>query len=287
MRQFTLPQYIRACAETKATSLKVVPSVAVAFIQHPLAQELDLSSIKYVRCAGATLQLEVVEKLQNIFKGVHFVQGYGMSEAAIATMPYNRSVEKTGSVGRLLPQIEIRIVDEDFRDVELGKTGEVLARGPTVFMGYKNNERANKESFHNGWLKTGDILSIDQDGFLWFHERQKEMIKVKGNQVAPSELEGILGSHPHVIEAAVCGYFDSERQTEWPIGYVVLAPSVPMGERRKVLSEIKAWVDQKVAPYKRLRGGLHYIESLPKNPTGKLQRNQLPSKLVEKREAKV
>jgi acyl-CoA synthetase (AMP-forming)/AMP-acid ligase II len=77
MRQFTLPQYIRACAETKATSLKVVPSVAVAFIQHPLAQELDLSSIKYVRCAGATLQLEVVEKLQNIFKGVHFVQGYG------------------------------------------------------------------------------------------------------------------------------------------------------------------------------------------------------------------
>ncbi|KAJ5623146.1 hypothetical protein N7490_011751 [Penicillium lividum] len=259
MRQYTLPKYIRACAEAKATIMKVVPSVAVAFVQHPLVQELDLSSITYILTAGATLQPEVVQKLQSVFKGVHFVQGYG----------------------------EIRIVDEDLKDVGVGKPGEVLVRGPTVFMGYKNNEKATKETFHNGWMRTGDVLSIDDDGFLWFHERRKEMIKVKGNQVAPSELEGIIGSHPQVIEAAVCGYWDSERQTEWPIGYAVLAPSVPVSERRQVLGEIQAWVSQNIAPYKRLRGGLHYIEALPKNPTGKLQRSQLPIKLVEKRRNKV
>jgi acyl-coenzyme A synthetase/AMP-(fatty) acid ligase len=97
----------------------------------------------------------------------------------------------------------------------------------------------------------------------------------------------VLGSHPQVIEAAVCGYWDSERHTEWPIGYAVLAPSVPVSERQKVLGEIQAWVNQNVAPYKRLRGGLHYIEALPKNPTGKLQRDQLPIKLAEKRRNKV
>lgn len=107
------------------------------------------------------------------------------------------------------------------------------------------------------------------------------------NQVAPSELEGILGSHGLVLGAAVCGYFDDTRQTERPIGYVVLSPSVAPNERDRVLDEIRTWVDGQVAPYKRLRGGLHSIDALPKNPTGKLMRSQLPIKLAEKRKARI
>jgi acyl-coenzyme A synthetase/AMP-(fatty) acid ligase len=154
------------------------------------------------------------------------------------------------------------------------------------------------------------VLSIDADGFLWFFERKKEMIKVKGcvftlallttigvassnysplyrNQVAPSELEAILGSHDLVLGAAVCGYFDETRQTEWPIGYVVLSKTVLSTERGRVLDEIRAWVDGQVAPYKRLRGGLHYIDALPRNPTGKVMRSQLPKLLTEKRKARI
>ncbi|OGE55191.1 hypothetical protein PENARI_c005G11496 [Penicillium arizonense] len=276
MKEFELQDYIKACAKSRATILKAVPSVVVAFAQHPLAQKLNLTSVNNILSAGATLKPEVVAKLQNLLKGVSFVQGYG----------------------------EIRVVDEDYNDVEPGQAGEVLLRSPTVFMyvpntssvshvskvdcrGYKKNQKATQESFHQGWLRTGDVLSIDDDGFLWFHERRKELIKVKGHQVAPSELEGILGSHDLVIEAAVCGYFDADRQTEWPIGYVVLAPSVPQTEYSKTLKAIHVWLDNQVASYKRLRGGLHYIDSVPKNPTGKLMRQNLPIKLAEKRKTKI
>ncbi|OQE04487.1 hypothetical protein PENVUL_c032G06528 [Penicillium vulpinum] len=287
MRNFTLPSYIKACAKVKATTLKVVPSVAVAFAQHPLVKELDLSSIKYILSAGATLQPEVVRKMQELLKGVCFVQTYGMSETIICKLPHNKSIEKVGSVSRLLSGVKIRIVDEKLQDVEPGTPGEVLTKAPTVFMGYRNNTEATNESFHNDWLRTGDVLSMDADGFLWFHERQKELIKVQDNQVAPSELEGIFSAHPKVLEAAVCGYFDESRQTDWPIGYVTLIASVPENERQALLDEIHAWFEGQVATYKKLRGGLHHIDELPRNPTGKLMRGQLPIKLVAKRENKM
>ncbi|KAL3474470.1 amp dependent CoA ligase [Aspergillus californicus] len=287
MRQFDLENYIKACSMAKATILKMVPSIMADFVQHPLTQDLDLTSVDTLLSAGAALKPEVVAKLQRLLKGVNIVQGYGMSEAGVCTLPPHKSVAKSGSVGRLFPSVKVRIVDENLQDVQPGQPGELLLRSPTVFMGYKNNEKATKESFHNGWLRTGDVLSIDDDGFLWFCERKKEMIKVKGNQVAPSELEGILSSHDLVLGAAVCGYFDDTRQTEWPIGYVTLSPSVPGSERDRVLDEIRAWVDGQVATYKRLRGGLHHIDALPKNPTGKLMRSQLPIKLAEKRKARM
>ncbi|KAL4891854.1 hypothetical protein BDV59DRAFT_203123 [Aspergillus ambiguus] len=139
-------------------------------------------------------------------------------------------------------------------------------------------------------LSTGDtavIYSTNSVDYALFAHSTMWAGCVIANQVAPSELEGILGSHPKIIEAAVCGYFDSERQTEWPIGYAVLSPSVPEADRRTTLDEILTWVNGQVASYKQLRGGLHYIDTLPKNPTGKLQRNQLPIKLDEQRKPKL
>ncbi|KAL4939244.1 hypothetical protein BDV06DRAFT_225215 [Aspergillus oleicola] len=287
MRQFNLEQYIRACAKVRATILKMVPSIMADFAQHPLTQDVDLTSVDTLLSAGATMKPEVVAKLQKLLQGVNIVQGYGMSEAGVCALPAHKSVEKSGSVGRLFPSVQVRIVDENLQDVQPGQPGELLVRSPTVFTGYKNNKEATEASFHDGWLRTGDVLSIDADGFLWFSERKKEMIKVKGNQVAPSELEGILSSHNLVLGAAVCGYFDETRQTEWPIGYVVLSQSVPPTKRDRVLDEIRAWIDGQVAPYKRLRGGLHSIDALPKNPTGKLMRSQLPIKLANKRKARI
>lgn len=170
-------------------------------------------------------------------------------------------------------------MDENLRDVEPGSPGEVLLKAPTVFMGYKNNAKGTSESFVDGWLRTGDVLSMDQDGFLWFVDRKKEMIKVKGNQVAPAELEDLLGSHPDILEAAVCAIFDASQQTEFPIAYVRLQEFIPEENRRAKLEEVRSWIDGIVTPYKKLRGGIYHIDEIPKNPNGKIMRSKLPARL--------
>jgi len=163
-------------------------------------------------------------------------------------------------------------------DVELGQPGEALIKGPTVFLGYRNDPKGTRETFHEGWLRTGDVLKMDSDGFLWFQDRKKEMIKYKGNQIAPAELEDILGSHADVAEAAVCATFDEAQQTEIPIGYVKLKDSVSEANRQATLDDIRQWVDGLVAPYKKMRGGIFYLAEIPKNPTGKILRSKLPAR---------
>lgn len=216
MRQFNYRKWIDACAKIKATVLKSVPAIAVMITKDPevLSGRVDLTSVQYLQCAGAALQHEVIATLQQLLHGVYIFQAYGMSETAVSTMRPHRSVEKSGSVGKLFPSVKIRLVDEQYRDVPRNTPGQALVKGPTVFMGYRDNQAATDESFKDGWLCTGDILSIDDDGFFWFKDRSKEMIKYKGNQVAPSELEDLLNSHPDVQEAGVCAAWDGENQTE-------------------------------------------------------------------------
>ncbi|KAJ5360228.1 acyl-CoA synthetases/AMP-acid ligases II [Penicillium concentricum] len=120
---------------------------------------------------------------------------------------------------------------------------------------------------------------MDSDGFLWFQDRQKEIIKYKGNMVAPAELENLLSAHPDVLEAAVCGYFDESQQTDIPVGYVKLRDSVAIIDRARLLGEIKKIVDDSVSSPKKLRGGLFYLAELPKNATGKTMRGLLPARL--------
>ncbi|OCK82045.1 acyl-CoA synthetases/AMP-acid ligases II [Lepidopterella palustris CBS 459.81] len=278
MRQFNYEAYIDGVAKTRASMMRMVPPTAIAIAKDPRLDSMDLSSVNTILCAGATLQVEVVQRLQQLLQGVAIVQGYGMSEGSVAGLRAAWSVKKRGSVGRLYPNVTLRIVDEDLKDVEIGKPGEALFKAPTVFMGYKNNQQGTSESFVDGWLRTGDILSMDEDGFLWFIDRKKEMIKVKGNQVAPAELEDILGSHPDVLEAAVCGFFDPSQQSEFPIGYVTFHASIPAHSRHEGLEKIRKWFDGLVAPYKKLRGGLYHIDEIPKNPNGKIMRSKLPAR---------
>ncbi|KAF2489670.1 acyl-CoA synthetases/AMP-acid ligases II [Lophium mytilinum] len=279
MRQFNYDDFVHGVARTKATMMRMVPSTAIAIAKDPALDKIDLSSADTILCAGATLQTEVVERLQHLLKGVAIVQGYGMSEGSVAGLRASWSVKKRGSVGRLYPNVSIRIVDENLNDVEPGSPGEALLRAPTVFMGYKNNEKGTSESFVDGWLRTGDILSMDNDGFLWFIDRKKEMIKVKGYQVAPAELEDILGSHPDILEAAVCAIFDKSQQSEFPIAYVRLQESILEKHRHRKLEEVRIWFDGKVSSFKKLRGGIHHIDEIPKNPNGKVVRSQLPARL--------
>lgn len=278
MKQFNYKEWIDANVRIKATSMRMVPPTAVAISKDPNLENVDLSSVNTILCAGATLQTEVVQRLQYLLKGVSIIQGYGLSEAGVAGLRVLRSVDKAGSVGRLFPGNKLRIVNDELQDVKPGEPGEALIKGPTVFLGYRNDPKGTRDTFHDGWLRTGDVLKVDSDGFLWFQDRKKEMIKYKGNQVAPAELEDILSSHEHVVEAAVCATYDENQQTELPIGYVQLHPSIPEAERDAALKNILQWINGLVSPSKKLRGGLFYLASIPKNPTGKIMRSKLPAR---------
>lgn len=213
--------------------------------------------------------------------------GFGMSEGCITSLPMSWSTKKPGSIGKPQAGVSIRIVNDNYEDVEPGQEGECLFKGSTVLMRYINNEAATKEAFRDGWLCTGDVLKVDEDGFMWLTGRKKELIKYKGNQIAPAELEEVLLGHPMVNEAGVCATWDERRETEVPVGYVNFTQSVELGKRGSVLTEIKEFLEGRVAPHKSLRGGLFYLDELPKGPTGKLQRRDLPAAKKERRQAKL
>jgi acyl-coenzyme A synthetase/AMP-(fatty) acid ligase len=277
MKKFDFVPYLKKCSEMRATIARMVPATAIQLLKDPAVKGIDLTSINTVFVAGASLPVEVADGLAKRLQGVVVVNGYGMSEGAISTLKECRSEEKSGSIGKPQPGHQIRIVDDALNDVTPGKQGQCLVRGPTVFIGYFNNDAATKESFQNGWLCTGDVISMDSDGYLWFCGRSKELIKYKGNQVPPAELEDVLLSHEAVNEAGVCGLFDERLETEVPVGYVNFTRPVPVGERDSLLADIRKFVDERVSPHKKLRGGLFFLDALPKNATGKLMRRELPA----------
>ncbi|KAL3439265.1 hypothetical protein BDV09DRAFT_191473 [Aspergillus tetrazonus] len=158
-----------------------------------------------------------------------------MTEGGITSLKPSYSKEKSGSVGTLLPLVKMRIVDDNLNDVPADESGEVFFSGPTTFMCYKNNQEATAEvyRFGDGWLRTGDIGHVDKDGFLWITDRKKELIKYKGNQVPPAELEDVLLTFPDVAESAVCAAWDESQETEIPVGYVNFKPNVRPEDRAR------------------------------------------------------
>lgn len=178
------------------------------------------------------------------------------------------SSDITGSISPVLPNMEMRIVDDHYRDVEPGQPGEIIVRGPFVTNGYFDNEEATKATFHNDWFCTGDI-AIDRGGKFYIVDRKKELIKYKGLQIAPAELENHLITHEGILEAAVVGV-PVEGGSEVPRAYVV-------PRRNGVLSEedVKEYVKGHLAEYKQLRGGVRFVDELPKNAVGKILRREL------------
>jgi 4-coumarate--CoA ligase len=277
MPRYDFISYLRRCSEMKATILRLVPATAIRMVKDPeLARlGLDLSGVRYVMCSGAALSSDIVDGLQRILHPTAAVlNGYGMTESTTSLLRETQAITKSGSVGRPAAGVRVRIVSDSYTDVPPGHPGECLIKSPTVFLEYRNNAPETRNAFHNGWLKTGDILRIDDEGFLYLEGRKKEIIKYKGNQVAPAELEAVLLTHPAVVEAGVCGVPNSEGD-EVPTGFVTLTENVGVGERDEVLKLVRAFVEERVTPYKRLRGGLFFLETLPKGNTGKVLRREL------------
>jgi len=185
-------------------------------------------------------------------------------------------------VGRLLPNQTGKYMSETGMEVPVGQTGEFWIKGPNVFKGYLNNPAGTANALtEDGYFKTGDVGHQDEQGNFFITDRVKELIKYKGFQVPPAELEGLIASHPKVADVAVVGVYEEEQATEVPRAYIVPAPGVEGGKETE--AEIASWLAGRVASHKRLRGGIRFIDEVPKSASGKILRRVLKERVKEEK----
>lgn len=174
-----------------------------------------------------------------------------------------------------------KFCDEQGNEVAPNQTGELFLKGPNIFQGYLRNPTATSACLDaDGWLRTGDIGRVDRNGNFYITDRAKELIKYNGFQVAPAELEGVLLDHPSVADVAVIGVMADSQVSELPRAYVVLTPDVPKSQEEA--KNICLWLEKRVARHKRLRGGVCFVDEIPKNPSGKILRRVLRDKYVDR-----
>ncbi|KAJ3299367.1 hypothetical protein HDU76_006320, partial [Blyttiomyces sp. JEL0837] len=268
--KFELESFLSYLAKYNVGIAHIVPPIAVAFAKSPVVDKFKFPKLYGLMSGaaplGSDLSALIIKRL-----GIPILQGYGMTELSpLCTItPIHAVVD--GASGLLAPLMEARLVSpETGKDVASGKEGELWVRGPNVMKGYHNNEKATKETIdEQGWLHTGDIAVVDKKGYFYIVDRIKELIKYKGLQVAPAELEAYLLTHPAIADAAVIPRPD-ENAGELPRAYVVLKPGAKVTEL-----EVQKFIEGKVAQHKRLRGGVAFIDAIPKAASGKILRRVL------------
>ena len=283
MRRFHLVDWLTYVERYAITSVMLVPPMVVAIVN--LAK--DQTKTAFVRkslgsivagCGGAApLDGETQRALQSLLPApAVFTQTWAMTETScLASYFYYPTTDSTGSVGRFMPNLDVKLVNDE--DVEIwppyDTRGELCIRGPTVVRGYLDNPEANARDWdEDGFFHTGDVLYCDSKTGLWYVvDRKKELIKVRGFQVAPAEIEGVLLAHPGIVDAAVIGIEAGEARSELPRAYVVRRSGVTgVGEE-----EVREWVEGRLAKYKRLEGGVKFVESIPKTASGKILKRVL------------
>jgi len=244
-------------------------------------------------CGAAPLSAELTDSIVKILPQAFIGQGYGMTETStgISMMPLSQKVGTLGSAGQLISGVHARVIKADGKLAGVGEPGELIVTGPSIALRYLNDKKATAETFVDGWVRTGDEVIIDKNDDVFIVDRLKEILKVRGFQVAPAELEGHLLSHPDVADTCVVGVPD-EYSGEVPLAFVVL--SVDAAKRawasEAAAAKIKASISKHVADhktaYKRLAGGVEFVDAIPKNPSGKLLRRVLREKALKKAQAK-
>ncbi|KAF8586536.1 AMP binding protein [Ramaria rubella] len=282
MSHFTPDDFCAYIERYKVTVSPTVPPILVALAHHPGQYSLKILS-SAAAPLGEDLAKAVHTRLRNRGVDVMMPQGYGMTETSpVIIMQHETEWKvKAGHVGRLLPNVQARLVlDDEQTDASEGGPGELWIRAPNVMKGYLNNPAATKAAItSDGWLKTGDVAVVDKDGHFKIVDRKKELIKYKGFQVPPADLEDTLLSHPNVIDAGVIGVWSEAEATEYPRAYVVprggAASLKTAAERENYGREIQSWIRTKVARHKYLRGGVVVVDVIPKSAAGKILRREL------------
>jgi long-chain acyl-CoA synthetase len=284
--QVVLPQFetgifIKIVEKEKVVSTYLVPTMLQGILDHPDFSKSDLSSLKAVGYGASPMPLKLLLRAKNLLK-VDFTNYYGLTESTgivSVLSPEDHRLEgkreevekktkRLSGIGHCIPEGEARIADDQDRDVPIGKVGEILARGKKVMKGYWNNPQATQETLRGGWLHTGDLASMDEDGYLYLAGRKKDMIIRGGENIYPVEVENVLHSHPKVLEAAVIGVPDEY----W--GEVVKAVLILKPGEKATQEEIIEYCREKLASYKK-PSVVEFVESLPKNAMQKVLKNIL------------
>ncbi|KAF5578822.1 4-coumarate ligase [Fusarium subglutinans] len=290
MPKFDLKSFLSTIQDFKVTALVLAPPVASMLVKSPLVSQHDLSSVKFLVCGAAPLQADVEKRLEALFSktGARSRQGWGMSEATMSISIFGPDEfdPSHGSVGYLVANMQLQIIDENGKALGYDEEGEAILAGPNVFRGYYKNPAATKEAFtDDGWLKTGDIIKIDKTGLVTIVDRKKvcigrnslmtradseyqELIKVKGFQVAPSELEGHLLEHDSVLDCAVIRVLRPDYSDGQEHAQAHIVRKNPHATAESILS----FMDKRLSPIKRITGGVVFTDVIPKSPSGKILR---------------
>ncbi|HEY6006223.1 MAG TPA: AMP-binding protein [Anaeromyxobacter sp.] len=231
---------------------------------------LSFPRLRYLTQAGGAMAPETIDWVRRAFAPAKLFVMYGQTEATsrLSYLPPERAEEKPGSIGVGIPGVELRVVDDDGRELPRGETGHLVARGDNVTLGYLDEPEENAALLRGGWLWTGDLASRDEDGFFFHRGRSKEILKIGGHRVSPVEIEHVVAEHPDVAEAAVVGIPDA-LMGEVPAAFVVWRPGRSPSE-----ADLKAFCRSRMAAY-RVPVRFTCVESLPRNEAGKLLRARL------------
>jgi len=276
MPRFDLADFLRVIDTYKATFIFIAPPIAVALAKHPMVDDYDVSTVKMVFSGAAPLDAELGKKVADRLH-CRVRQGYGMSELSPVShsMPDDADDIPLGTVGITIPNMECKIVDTatgaeiDVPAEGTSAPGELWCKGPNVMLGYLENPQATADTLDSdGFLHTGDVATVSAEGYVSIVDRVKELIKYKGYQVPPAELEALLLTHESIADAACIGVTDADGE-EIPKAFVVRQPGAQLSEQ-----DVMSFVASKVAPYKKVRR-VQFIDVIPKSSAGKILRKDL------------
>ncbi|KAI4303469.1 hypothetical protein MLD38_039093 [Melastoma candidum] len=273
MQRFDLLEAIEAIDKYGVTHFPMVPPILLSITtRFKTCTGGALLSLKQVSCGAAPTNRKWIEDFRRTFPNVDFIQGYGMTEsAAVGTRGFNTGkIYRYTSIGLLAPNMEAKVADlRTGSPLPPGRNGELLLRGPAIMKGYLNNPEATRLTINeDGWLHTGDIVYFDRDGYIYVVDRLKEIIKYKGYQVPPADLEGIMITHPDIDDVAVAGLLHEECG-EIPAAFVVRRRGSSLSEEA-----VKDYVAKQVASYKKVRKVI-FVSAVPRSPSGKILRREL------------
>ncbi|MFJ3670470.1 long-chain fatty acid--CoA ligase [Streptomyces sp. NPDC090106] len=255
-------------ARDRATVFEGVPTMYAALLAHPAAADTDVSSLRMCVSGGASLPVEVLHGFERRF-GCPVLEGFGMSETSpVVTFNHSDRPRKPGSIGTPIRDVEVRLLDDDGKDVEPGAVGELSVRGPNVMKGYWNRPEETAAAVPDGWLRTGDLARADDDGYLFIVDRKKDLIIRGGYNVYPREIEEVLHEHPAVALAAVVGV-PHDHLGEEIAAAVVLRPGA-----QATPDELRDFVKERVAAYKYPRH-VRIVDALPTGPSGKILKRRI------------
>jgi fatty-acyl-CoA synthase len=286
LAEFTPDSVFDAIESGGATRLFIVPAALQMMVNHPRCGSVDFSRLKYILYGAAPMPLELLRQCIHMF-GAEFIQVYGMTETtgSIVMLPPEdhdpNGNKRMRSAGKALPGVELRIVDGGGQDLPVGKVGELWTRSSNNMIGYWNLPEATKGTMaEGGWVKTGDAGYLDEDGYLYIHDRVKDMIITGGENVYPAEVESAIYGHPDVLEVAVIGVPDDK----W--GESVKAVCVPKAGATVDPESVILWARERIAGYK-VPKSVDVIPALPRNASGKILRKDLRAPYWEGRERQV